>query len=430
MYLSDQSHEKNDRIEKIAQTPQEAIEVKTINQDLRMQFKKDDYENFDVRQQLKRAETTGNQSIIQCLKSYGDIAYGRVLKIAGKRNNMDPEVELQLPDIALQEVNNDTDNSIYNIPGKDPGKQFSNIVELKDHLNSINGQYGREIGTDIIVTGSNAYSFNGSLQSVKQILSDILIDVLFPMDENGKQMYIFNENQSGFDLAKDIMPSIEKDRHYTAKSVYTEIAGVTTEEYNETIKNKIEMGWGTGPKQEVHEVGHVLENEMTVDDFLKVHRFIRARTNRNNPELLNVGWPDFSVINAYNAYLPEMNIYEQAYGNKPGLDKLSMISTKLNPLKGQNGVDKLFAQKSNSMDTHYATGFYSDDGTEFISTTAELFASGDHTMELIKEDPFRAVFFLYMTNRNDIFPLVSRKYNESMQDGNDRISLEKLIHVD
>lgn len=418
MYVANQRNEHSDRHEAVAKKSPQQVRAIESRKDLRIQLKEDRYHDADVRQQRKDENVNKHCQTIQCVKEYAFLAMERATEIAENRRAHSEHPEYS-PDVFLiQDVNGDVNNTIYNIPGKTQGQIFNGIRGLSHFLDIQCNQYAfGEMGRDL---NDNKDDFNSPLKDVQPFLTQALQNVLFP-----RGVYRFDVTKPGFELAGDIMPTV-KDTDYIVGS---RGFGATTS-VNSNGMNQIDMGMGTGEKQKVHEVGHVLENKMNVGDFLKVHRFLRARTRGENV-IHRAGWQGMSTLDAYDAYLPEMKIYEDKYGSTPSLSVAAMVGRKINPFQGQRSIDRVFAQKSNSEDTHYATGFYGNDSTELISTTAELFASKTNVGYLINQDPFRAAFFLYMANK-DIFRELEEEYENSLlrDRGFVPIPLERVIHVD
>lgn len=407
-------------------------------QDLRFQFKNAGYETPTVKLQLKDVETAISPSVIQrCpnpesqnnnepsyIPPYEVLAFDRALEIAGRRANEKPDIDnCPLKRWMVSDINNDYDNTIYGIPYKREGQRFENVIDFLNFLHNQVYYIGDNIGMDL----ERAGGFSEGLMTVKEVLSKALREVLFPNNTT----YIFNVRREGFDLAQEIMPNIEKDVDYTVRK--GGMGATTKVKYKDGYMNIITMGKGAGNKQEVHEVGHVLENRMVVEDFLKVHRFLRARS-REDTDIEDTGYKweynnwKLPMLYSYNAYLPELKIYEDRYRKEPDSSLSAAIWDRV--IGGQRKLDRLLAQSSNSEKTRYATSYNKEDyyKTEFISTTAELFASKTNVQYLIKHDPFRAAFFLYMANRG-LYNAVSDKYTIQARRENVNTDLNRIIHV-
>lgn len=344
----------------------------------------------------------------------------------------------------LADINTDTDNSGYQIPGKRPNQQFDSCNALYIHIEDYYTQNPSRSVNDLDLEDPQN-GFSQEKQRIYPLLTRALQKVFYQghrEEEDWKAHYKFNTRRFGYNLASEIIPGIEKGEDYRAGA---RLIGATTREApDDGFVNIVQTGLGTGRKQKVHEVGHVLENQMGVGDFLNVHRFLRARS-RKDSVTAGAGWEGMSRVTTYNAYLPEMNIYTDRYGTEPRLGRMAMAGRKLNIFTGgQERVDRAFAQKSNSEDTHYATGYYDDpvDGpvggpeahnrysTELISTTAELFASKTNADYLMRTDPARAAFFLYMANR-PLYDEVKKEFYTLLREADmpPDITLGRLIHV-
>lgn len=210
-------------------------------------------------------------------------------------------------------------------------------------------------------------------------------------------------------------------------------------------------GAAAGPSQVVHEMGHHLENNLTVQDLAILHNFLRARTRNENGGVRPAGFGLFghdvagTYGNGYNAELPPMvfqnfisrNILKSGNGLiRFGL--YNMGNWALSGLwrlfgqkeRGQRFVDDFFLQESNAESTSYATLTDDDDGmSEFVSTTAELLATERGASELIRTDPLRAVLFVYLSNKS-FYAAIKAQFNRTFQNaGQTPPSLDDLIHI-
>lgn len=377
----------------------------------------------------------GRPVIQRIYPMYSCLAEERCKKIYAIRN-MQQGTMVQI----LADINTDTDNSGYQIPGKRPNQQFDSCDTLYNHIEEYYRQNPSRSESDLDL-GNLQNGFSQEKQRVYPLLTRALQKVFYQghrEEEDWKDHYKFNTRRFGYNLASEIIPGIVKGKDYRAGARF--VGATTREEADDGFINIVQTGLGTGRKQKVHEVGHVLENQMGVGDFLNVHRFLRARS-RTDSMMRGAGWEGMSGVTAYDAYLPEMNIYTDRYGTEPRLGRMAMVGRKLNIFTGgQERVDRAFAQKSNSEDTHYATGYYDSQvggpeahnrySTELISTTAELFASKTNADYLMRTDPARAAFFLYTANR-PLYDEVKEEFYTLLreEDMPPSITLGRLIHV-
>lgn len=356
--------------------------------------------------------------LVRNVKNLQLIAERRLKKIYKRLTGVNPPQNFQhiIPFVSQDILHG---NNNYGLPQNIVQNVNQNIQQANQTiLNYINNIQNNPLSSDL---NHAQNGFNNNLgdpntqNSTLWILRNSLNNILFPNNQ-----YIFPpgnyffESDKGFELASRIMPTVAGN-DYTKG--YRLFGGSTSD------NNHIEYGLGTGPNQIVHEVGHVLENKMGIEEYIHVHRFLRART-RNNQMSVNAGWRRMSTGDAYNAYLPALNIFTQNYGNPPVNSPINMGLYKLSG--GQQKLDRAFAEGSNSEAISYATMINSnyDDNGEFISTTAELFASAENAHQLIDNDPLRAAFFLYMANR----PIYNQVSND-FQQNQPQVNLDNLIHA-
>lgn len=218
----------------------------------------------------------------------------------------------------------------------------------------------------------------------------------------------------------------------------TGFGGITSDSI-QPIRGTQRYGLGVGPSQVVHENFHLVENNLLVDDFANLHRFLRMRTDDSVPDR-PAGWGSAPTGGTgYNAELPPM-AFQNAISRSMhsyhsmflfGLHNAgnAVLSLLTPDPRGQQYIDDFFLQESNSETTNYATLYREDGGyaTEFLSTTGELFSTERGVTELINSDPTRAAMFIYLTNR-PLFMELNRSFQWT-QPGPDIQTLKQFLHL-
>lgn len=216
---------------------------------------------------------------------------------------------------------------------------------------------------------------------------------------------------------------------------------------------RMDYGAAAGPSQVVHEMGHHLENNLSVRDFAVLHNFLRARTRPRNGGETNAGHGVLGMDlvgtygKGYDAELPPMvfqnyvsrnilkswhslglfGVYNLGNWGLSGIWRLFGARE-----RGQQFIDDFFLQDSNSESTSYATMTRDTAGnTEFVSTTAELLATARGAAELIRTDPLRATLFVYLSNK-PLYAAVKGEFRNvfrAQNPGQNPPSLDDLIHI-
>ena len=211
-------------------------------------------------------------------------------------------------------------------------------------------------------------------------------------------------------------------------------------------------GLAVGPSQVVHENGHLLENNLGVDDFANLHRFLLMRTEQAGTGWRQTGWGDPPTGGTgYDAELPQMdfqNSVSRRLASNHSFPRFALFNagnyllSLLTPdrIRGQRFIDDFFLQESNSMTTSYATQVNDQNNqnaqsvqrhfsTEFVSTTAELLATERGARTLFSADPTRAAMFFYVANRS-LFNRLEREFQNLQAHAHlDEISLRDFLHI-
>ena len=217
----------------------------------------------------------------------------------------------------------------------------------------------------------------------------------------------------------------------------TSFGGTTTFPDFIDDEGKLRFGLGTGMSQVMHELGHHIENHLDIHSFVLLFRFMLSRTDPNLQERksgaanfdeqqksiiegptggvgLNTGHSYFSVKQNRVIFEPpftskqteEKNLHENSVAQfmlrqaKNGV-KYLLLKPVLGHRRAQSvAIDADFRETSISpglsYDTHYKKKGYF---TEFISTTIEMLSTSQGAKSIIKSDPKRVAFFIYLTNR-------------------------------
>lgn len=223
----------------------------------------------------------------------------------------------------------------------------------------------------------------------------------------------------------------------------TPFGGTTVSDVRPPVGEE-EYGFAAGPSQVMHEHGHLLENSLGVNDFANLHRFLRMRSKQRNQG--KTGWGISGSGWGYVAELPPMAFQNWLSRHLPsrhsaflcGLFNMGnwslSLATKLITLglardQAQRFVDDFFLQESNSETSSYATQIYSDYGTEFVSTTAELLSTERGAEKLIEADPTRVALFFYLADKT-FYRQLDGKFRESQrQSGAQVIRLDDFLHI-
>lgn len=204
-------------------------------------------------------------------------------------------------------------------------------------------------------------------------------------------------------------------------------------------------GFATGPSQVVHEHGHLLENNLGVNDFANLHRFLRARSRSDQQR--DTGWGTLTGTGkGYDAELPPMEFQNWLSRNMPSNHSVTKfllynfgnwmlsLSTKLLTLDlarnyAQQFVDDFFLQESNSETTSYATQINGGYSTEFVSTTAELLSTERGARKVIEADPTRVALFFYLADKI-FYGQLDRSFKaRQRRSGQQVMSLDEFLHI-
>ena len=209
---------------------------------------------------------------------------------------------------------------------------------------------------------------------------------------------------------------------------------------------EMEFGLGTNVAQIMHELGHHIENHLSFHDFMLVHHFLQTRSLPSRVTR-TVGWitldkngkaiPNLISGDGYNVEHISLDPTSDTYTPPIQPDEIPPQSTAEEfrsaqmanaarysrtqfflgkRLAHEKAIDEWFRINSNSSKTSYYTMFKSGPNdaynTEFLSTTFELLASSESAILLIKRDPKRVAFLIYLTNK-DLFYNIDEHFKEA-----------------
>lgn len=266
--------------------------------------------------------------------------------------------------------------------------------------------------------------------TVLNTLSEALLSTLFPPEGKDDKHYIFKDEErtqyttplahnNPRDIQESALSSKEKGGHRLFNSIVTkklpavhirrDATGLLTLALYEN--NTVHLKKGSSRQDIIHELGHHLETHLGLHDFIKIHRFLRARTriksNQQEEGMTRVGLP-FKDSMGYSAYMPDLHL-----ARKPEL-----LST---------------AKTINSKSHKYATLMYEHGDkygdTEYVSTTVELFTHAKEARKLIEHDPLRAAFLLKIANQ-EVYDNVRTTFEVFLDPSYKGKELDKLIHFD
>lgn len=294
-----------------------------------------------------------------------------------------------------------------------PYGRFTGAEYLERVLLSIERFYNRprvHIGGDLAADG---HAFNPALGApeapgtVLKGLSDALLQILFPPDGAADEHYIFTDALAPAAIhpttslhqptPEDITPDQLTDKEARGLRLFNSIVtkqlpdvsirrdatGLTTAAWYS--ENRVHLKSHSSRQDLIHELGHHLEDHLGTDEFVLLHRFLRARS-RVKPQqekegMTRVGYP-FKDSRGYSAYMPNLHL-----SHRPSL---------FQAIKG-----------SNSKTYKYASLVYDQgNSTEYLSTTVELFTHPAEVRKLVRHDPLRAALLLKIANPN-VYALVS-----------------------
>ncbi len=117
----------------------------------------------------------------------------------------------------LADINTDTDNSGYQIPGKRPNQQFNSCNALYIHIEDYYTQNPSRSVSDLDLENPQN-GFSREKQRFYPLLTRALQKVFYQghREEDWKEHYKFNTRRFGYNLASEIIPGIEKGEDYRA----------------------------------------------------------------------------------------------------------------------------------------------------------------------------------------------------------------------
>lgn len=176
----------------------------------------------------------------------------------------------------------------------------------------------------------------------------------------------------------------------------------------------------------VHELAHQAESYLGVDEMIRLYRGLYARTIQDPNSILETGITQIGGVDSsyygLNLFLPDLGLSEKGFAKwQIDLNKQTNMSQK-NKYPGSLVVCNNGTNSSQFLESN----FY---GTEFLSTTAELFTKEDLADRIIETDPLRAALFLSIADPK-LYRLIKKMFKRKVGKHGEDIDLDKWLHID